>query len=155
MAQTRIRDFVTEALTDFLKERGLYLWDVQFVKEGATKVLRVLADREEGYIGTAECEEISRFLSERLDAENVLAEAYTLEVGSPGMDRTLTRPEHFVRCAGELVDVKLYAPWNGKKAFRATLDGFDGKDVHLLTEDGAPLQIEKERIAAIQLAVVF
>ncbi|MBQ8334030.1 MAG: hypothetical protein IJX93_09695 [Clostridia bacterium] len=52
-----------------------------------------------------------------------------LAVSSPGVERTLTRPEHFEICAGEEVSVKLFAAVDGTKTFRGTLVGLENDEV--------------------------
>ena len=99
MAKKKITDTVEELLADFLEREGYELYDCEFVKEGRDWFLRVYVDRtaEGEYIGTEDCEKVSRFLSEKLDEADPIEQNYYLEVSSPGMDRKLMKREHYAR----------------------------------------------------------
>ena len=91
------------------RELGLEVWDVRFLKEGAGWFLRVFIDKPEG-VGIEDCERMSRALSPLLDEADPIEQSYCLEVCSPGIDRELTRPEHFARFLGSPVRVRLIRP---------------------------------------------
>ncbi len=93
----------------FVDELGLSLWDVRFVKEGADWYLRVIIDKPEG-VDINDCVNVSHLLSPALDKADPIPQSYCLEVMSPGIERELTRPEHFAAYEGELVTVKLIRP---------------------------------------------
>ena len=76
------------------RDLGLMLWDVRFVKEGADWFLRIFIDKPEG-IGIEDCEAMSRAINGPLDELDPVEQSYCLEVCSPGMNRELTRDEHF------------------------------------------------------------
>lgn len=88
---------------------GLVLWDVQFVKEGAQWYLRVFIDKDEG-VGIDDCVDMTHALSPVLDQEDPIPQEYMLEVSSPGLNRKLTRPQHFQALLGAPVLVKLIRP---------------------------------------------
>ncbi len=73
---------------------GLRLWDVVFEKEGPDWYLRVLIDKD-GTMDTDTCAEVSHALDPILDEADPIDQSYYLEVGSPGLGRRLTRPEHY------------------------------------------------------------
>ena len=73
---------------------GLRLWDVVFEKEGPDWYLRVLIDKD-GTMDTDTCAEVSHALDPILDEADPIDQSYYLEVGSPGLGRKLTRPEHY------------------------------------------------------------
>ena len=73
---------------------GLRLWDVVFEKEGPDWYLRILIDRD-GTMDTDTCAEVSHALDPILDEADPIDQSYYLEVGSPGLGRKLTRPEHY------------------------------------------------------------
>ena len=91
---------------------GLRVYDTEFLKEGAKKVLRIYIDKLGDYIAIDDCEAVSRALSDRLDEQDFIEDAYTLEVSSPGLERHLKRDWHFEEAVGEKVDVKLFRPLN-------------------------------------------
>ena len=101
-------------------ELGYYIWDVEFVKEGARRILRITIDNEDG-ITIEDCEKFHRAIDPVLDEEDPIEEAYYLEVSSPGIERELKTEMHISACEGWLVEVKLYAPINGSKVFKGIL----------------------------------
>ncbi len=99
---------------------GCWLWDVEYVKEGARRVLRITIDSEEG-VNIEDCETLHRAIDPILDEADPIEEAYYLEVSSPGIERDLKTEEHIMACEGWDVEVKLYAPRDGSKLFRGEL----------------------------------
>ena len=93
---------------------GLWIWDVEFVKEGARRVLRITVDSEEG-VGIEDCERLHRAIDPILDEADPIEEQYYLEVSSPGLERELKNEDHIYACEGWDVEVRLYAPLNGSK----------------------------------------
>ncbi len=108
---------IAEPLADSL---GFFLWDVEYVKEGGRKVLRITIDSEEG-ITIDDCEKMHRALDPLLDEADPIEEAYYLEVSSPGIERELKCDMHIDACEGWDVEVKLYAPIDGAKTFKGKL----------------------------------
>ena len=90
---------VWELSEPLAKELNLSLWDVQFVKEGADWFLRVFIDKEGG-VSIDDCVDMTHALSPVLDKEDPIPQEYMLEVSSPGLERKLTRPEHFAAFVG-------------------------------------------------------
>lgn len=143
-----IASLVKELITPTAREMGYWLWDVEFVKEGADKYLRITIDNEEG-ITIIDCENFHRAIDPLLDEADPISEAYILEVSSPGIERELKTPEHIDACEGWDVEIKLYAPKNGSKVFRGVLCGYD-EDGNIVIEIGEERQAFKpEEIAKI------
>ena len=111
-----IADRVREIITPTADELGYYLWDVEYVKEGADFILRVTIDSDEG-ITIDDCETMSRAIDPILDEHDPISDPYLLEVSSPGIERDLTRDDHFALCAGEKVEVRLFAPVDGSRVW--------------------------------------
>lgn len=88
----------------------------EYVKASGAWVLRVYIDHPEG-VTLDRCEEVSRLLSEALDAQEILDQAYNLEVSSPGVDRPLTKFADFERFVGERIFVKTRTAVDGRKTF--------------------------------------
>ena len=90
---------------------GLRLWDVVFEKEGPDWYLRVLIDKTDGTtMDTDTCADVSHALDPILDEADPIEQSYYLEVGSPGLGRKLTRPEHYEALKGQKVRAKLIRP---------------------------------------------
>ena len=96
-----------QLILPLVAKNNFELVDVEYVKEGATWYLRAYIDKEGG-ITIEDCEIISRELSELLDREDFIPDAYILEVSSPGLGRQLKKDKDFARSIGKEVEVKLY-----------------------------------------------
>lgn len=131
------------------QELGLTLWDVRFVKEGASWYLRFMIDRPEG-VSIDDCVAMSRRMNPILDEADPIAHAYCMEVMSPGVERELTRPEHFEACAGMPVAVRLIRPLDGVRDFAGLLKGLEGDEVLLETEEGDRSFLRKD-ISAVHV----
>ena len=115
---------------------GLRLWDVRFEKEGPDWFLRVLIDRDEP-LDTDTCEAVSRAIDPLLDQADPIDQSYYLEVGSPGLGRRLTRPEHYEALVGQKCAARLIRPdEEGRRELEGTLVGLADGIVTLYTEQG-------------------
>ena len=103
-----------------IERLGYELSDLEMKLGGKSGVVRVFIDHPEG-ISLEDCEKVSLAVSALLDVEDPLPGEYSLEVSSPGLDRKLTKVEHFQRFAGEMVKVQMRFPIEGRKRFRGTL----------------------------------
>ena len=162
MAKKTITAVTAELLDGFLAENGYELYNCEFVKEGRDWFLRVYIDRADGdgYIGTEDCEKVTRYLSGKLDAEDPIDQNYYLEVSSPGMDRPLLRPEHYERYVGQEVEIKLYKGKDGTKKIEGVLQAFesDGEGdwrVTVTDHNDKVWDLRLAEIAKASLAVVI
>ena len=146
---------VRQLLDPILESMGLSLWDLEFNKQGPQWLLRIFIDREPGGVTLSDCETVSRDLSAALDVEDIISHAYTLEVSSPGLDRTLSKPGHFVRFTGSMVRIKTYQPINGQKVFRGRLLGLAEDTIKVELETGMILEIPLTGITKASLEVEF
>lgn len=103
---------------------NLSIVDAEYKKEDNGKVLRIYIDAENG-AGLDECEKFSRAFDEEFDVLDIITEAYTLEISSPGVDRVLKTEREFNHYIGREVEVKLYKAINGKKEFMGTLKDYN------------------------------
>jgi len=113
---------------------GVELWDVRFLKEGASWYLRVFIDKPEG-ISIDDCTEVSHAIDLVIDEADPIDKSYYLEVCSPGLERELAREEHFIKMQGEKIKVKLYKAVDGVKEFTGILKSA-GEKICLETEQG-------------------
>lgn len=140
---------------------GLELFDVSYDREGGTFVLRVVLDRP-GPSATAEdsvslehCARVSEELSAVLDVEDVVPDAYTLEVSSPGLDRPLRTRDDFQRFAGRLAKIVTAEPIARQTAFAGHLRGVEGDDVLFENEGGRMVRLPIGLIRRARLEVEF
>jgi len=101
--------------------------------EGCT--VQIMAERPDGTMVVEDCETISRALSPVFDVTEPVDRAYRLEISSPGIDRPLVRRTDFERYAGHLVKIEMTLPHDGRKRFRGQLDGLDGNDVIITSQN--------------------
>jgi len=137
---------MVENLLKPLEDEGYEIWNVEYAKEGKERQLRVFVDREGG-ISLEGCEAVSRYLSEKLDEEDPIDEAYSLVVSSPGMDRPLHKKEHFARYEGKPVEVALYKGFEGRKKFAALLGARTEDELFVTPINRETLETEADEIA--------
>ena len=125
------------------EEHGVWIYDVEYVKEGPEYYLNIYIDKEGG-VGILDCEAVSRELSDRLDEADLISDAYTLVVSSPGLGRTLTKDRHLENSLGEKVEGKLFRPLpqTGSKEFEGILTAWDADTITIETE---PVRAAKGR----------
>lgn len=125
-----IEAWAEELAAPIAQSHGVYIYDVEYVKEGDEYFLNIYIDKEEG-VTINDCEAVSRELSDALDEEDRIRDAYTLIVSSPGLGRTLTKDRHFQNSLGEKVEISLYKPLPeaGSKQLEGVLAGFDKETV--------------------------
>lgn len=130
------------------------LVDVEFIKESSNYFLRVYLDKQGG-INLDDCQKMSQLLSDKLDEKDPISVPYYLEVSSPGLDRPLKTDKDLKRNLGKEIEIKLYEPLNGKKIIEGTLEMYEEKTVVLRAENNEVINIPREAIALIKLAVKF
>ena len=120
-----IADKVYDLVKPTVESCGVSLWDVRFVKEGASHYLRVFIDKPEG-ISINDCTDVSHAIDPVIDEADPIDCSYYLEVCSPGIDRELCREHHFDYGIGKEITVKLFKAIDGKKEFVGVLKKYDG-----------------------------
>ena len=136
MAGKNTAETVWRIAEPYVKELGLELWDVRFVKEGAEWYLRIFKKKKKG-ITIEDCEAVSRAIDEPLDIADPIDKSYCLEVCSPGIERELVREEHFEKFIGADVMVKMIRPLEGAgKEFKGVLKSSDKESCTVETENG-------------------
>ncbi|MEX0708826.1 MAG: ribosome maturation factor RimP [Woeseia sp.] len=123
-------DELRRLLEPSIEQLGYELTDIEVKLGGKDGVVRVFIDRPEG-IGLEDCEAVSRQISAVLDVEDPLPGQYVLEVSSPGLDRKLTKSEHFQRFIGEEVRIKLRLPIAERRNFRGALRAADTEMIEI------------------------
>ena len=121
-------DELLKLLEPTIERLGYELSDLEVKVGGKHGVVRVFIDKPDG-IGLDDCEKVSLAVSALLDVEDPLPGHYDLEVSSPGLDRKLTKLEHFQRFEGETVKVQMRFPLEGRRRFRGTLVSSDDENI--------------------------
>jgi ribosome maturation factor RimP len=132
-------DTIVETLAPAVYELGLDLYDVELTGSGRARVLRVLVDRDGG-IDLDAIADATQAISPILDApplDAVIAGPYALEVSSPGLERPLRTPAHYVRAVGETISVKTRAgDDHGARRVRGLLATADDTGFDLTLDTG-------------------
>ncbi len=151
--KTKPMQDVENALKPIADEMGIEIVEIEF-KQGREPSLTVYIDVEGG-VDLNTCEKFHRAIDPVLDEVDPTDGApYTLNVSSPGLDRPLKTDRDYQKCMDKKVEVKLFAPMQGKKFFEATLKGHDANCVFLEDKSGE-FKIEKAKIAKICRAIDF
>jgi ribosome maturation factor RimP len=155
-----------QMLTPTVEECGVQLYDIEYVKEGGSRILRLFIDKEDG-VDLNDCERVSRAVSDVLDGSDPIPDSYRLQVGSPGIERRLVKPEHFKRYEGHKVLIKLFSPHapqdpdhaesitTGRKKFTGILTAYDDGNITLTDEENQIWYFDKKQVSACKLVVEY
>lgn len=142
-----------ELLLPIVEKFGVEIYDVEYVKEGSDWYLRAYIDKPGG-VNINDCENVSRALSDEMDKEDFIEDAYILEVSSPGLGRTLKKDKHLEKSIGQEVEIRTYKPIDKQKEFRGILKSFDAQNITIAIDDEEKVFARTE-VALIRLALDF
>ncbi len=116
--------------------------------------LQVMIDRKDGKEVTVDdCAAVSRRLSDVLDEKDPIESQYSLEVSSPGIDRPLTKPEHFARFSGYEAKIETSTVIEGRKRFKGRISGIDDKSNIAFEMDGTEYVIPFDEVAKAKILI--
>ncbi|MGB3695010.1 MAG: ribosome maturation factor RimP [Spirulinaceae cyanobacterium] len=143
---------IIDLATPIAQEIGLDVVDAVFQTNKNPSVLRVDIRNLKGETSVDDCEKMSRALEQQLDTTGIIPDsyAYVLEISSPGISRQLTTDREFISFKGFSIAVKTYAPYEGKKEWRGTLNRRDDQALYL-NQKGREISIPRQLIARVQL----
>jgi ribosome maturation factor RimP len=174
MSRTADYEAKTEKLLEPIAERlGVIIYDVEYLKEGSDYILRAYIDKAGG-VSINDCEAVSHALSDALDANDFIADAYILEVSSPGLGRQLKKDKHLDKSIGAEVELRTYKPVESPtgpdiktgskkskrkqsgsgKEFTGRLKSYDSEKI-ILENDTGEIIFERRDIAMIRLKFDF
>lgn len=146
---------VMDATAAMIAALGLELVDVELVREGQSRILRLIIDKPGG-VDHEDCSTVSRLADPIIDGQLQLRSHDYLEVSSPGLERPLKTERDFIRYRGEWVEVSLYQALEGKKKFTGRLAACDGQTISLEPEKDQPArQFTREQVAKVKRIVRF
>lgn len=155
MAGKREYETRTEALLEpVAAQYQVEIYDVEYVKEGRDWYLRAYIDKAGG-VTIEDCEKVSRALSDALDREDFISDAYILEVSSPGLGRQLKKDRHFEKSLGDAVEVKLFEAMDGVKELEGVLRSYDQKKIVITDGNGREIELERNKLAQVRLKIDF
>ena len=145
-----VAETVKDLAWPIAEELGFFIWDVEFVKEGASYYLRIYLDHENG-IFIEDCEKVHRAIDPVLDEADPIDRAYYLEVSSPGLGRQIRTAEQAEKVMGEKVEARFFAPdAKGRKAVTGILEAYSEQTV-TVNIGGDSTEIEHKAIAKLCL----
>lgn len=156
----KLTDRIFQLTEPTVRELGYELYDVEFQKEYDNWVLTLYIDGKNG-ISLDDCEIVSNAVDPVLDEADPIEQAYYLSVSSVGIDRPLKKDKDFQRNIGNTIDIKLYAPMNGKKEFCGELVSFDAESFTVRTipkkpgESAAELTVSRKQAALVRPHIDF
>ena len=161
MHQSLMEELI-ELVGPILDDLGFELVDLEYAREGQDLFLRVFVDKPGG-VNLDDCASVSREIGALLEVENVIADAYRLEVSSPGIDRPLKRPADFERFTGERIKVKTKDPvdpdgrGHARKTFSGEIVGIkEGRVcIRQLDKKGGEVEIALAELVQARLDPVF
>ena len=140
---------ITQMLQATVTAMGYDLWGVEYVGQGRHSIVRIYIEGPSG-ITVEDCAKVSEQAGSVMEVEDPISGEYTLEVSSPGMDRLLFRLEQYSAYVGEVVELRLRSPFEGRRKFKGILQGIEGEDVVIHVDDHEYLlphsAIDKARI---------
>jgi len=139
-----------EIIGAYLQSQGVELVELIYRREGRNLILEVLADLSEGGITLDECSRLNRGISLILDERNIPEESYILEVSSPGLDRSLTTKNDFIRCRGKIAKFFLREMVNGKLEWDGIINKIENDTVFIEME-GRTLELPLLKINKAKL----
>ena len=155
MSRREEYEMKTEALiTPIVDEKGFELVDVEYVKEGSNWYLRAYVDKEGG-ITINDLESVSRILSDKLDEEDFISDAYILEVSSPGLGRPLKKDKDFDRNMGNEIEVHLYRAVDRQKQLVGLLKAYNADTITIENEDGSETDIGRVNVSLVRPTIDF
>jgi len=145
-------EIIANMLTPVVEAQGVTLYDLEFIKEGSDRILRLYIDKEPG-IDIEDCEKVSRACEVVLDEEDPIEQSYYLEVSSPGVERKLSKPAHYERYTGHKIALRLYGPLDGQRNFKGQLTRYENDTLILTEENGTIRNIPLSQIGNCKLVV--
>ena len=143
-------DKIAEVVEALLRAEGLELVDWQFRKEGRSWVLRIFIDKPGG-VTLDDCADLSRELGDQIEVNNLIPQAYILEVSSPGLDRPLKKEKDYLGSIGKLIQVTIRPPIEGQSFFKGILLDYTPFGVLVLREGEKTREIPVSQINKARL----
>ncbi|HNZ82078.1 MAG TPA: ribosome maturation factor RimP [Sedimentibacter sp.] len=147
MTKMNITSSVRKMTEEVLKTTEMELVDVEYVKEGPFRYLKIYIDKPGG-ITVDDTADISRILNKKLDEADLIDEQYFLEVSSPGVERPFKKEKDYLNNIGNFVEARFYKPVEGKKSVKGLLKEKNENDIVIETGEGI-LRIELSDLSKI------
>jgi ribosome maturation factor RimP len=134
ITETGVAARVAALVEPAIEDLGFHLVRVRVTSTNGCTV-QIMAERTDGTMGVDDCERVSKAISPILDLEDPVAQAYHLEISSPGIDRPLVRASDFDRWIGYDTRIEMATPVSGRKRFRGFIRGVENDVVTIELPD--------------------
>lgn len=148
MAEGKTVNTVKAIVKPAVEALGLRLWDVRFLKEGASWYLRIYIDSDKG-IDINDCTEVSHAIDPLIDEADPIDKAYYLEVCSPGLGRELRNEEHFEIMRNKPVVIHTIRALDGLRDVKGNLSEWD-KETIVLDSRGEKITVPRSNISSVK-----
>ena len=150
----KVETLCEENIVPIIEKMGYDVIEVEYAKKVDGMNLTFVIDKQGG-ITLDDCEKVHKVIDEKLDELNPTGDAsYILNVSSAGLDRPIKNYKDFIRNKGNLVEVKLYTPLDGKKSFEGNLENFTESEV-IIQVDGENKVFKRDLVANVIPVVKF
>lgn len=143
--------YIEQLVEPAVSALGCELICVQWARVSGNDTLRVFIDKPTG-VTVDDCADVSRQVEAILDVEDTIKGEYFLEISSPGLDRPLTKPDHFRQFCGRSAQIKLYGPMGGRRNITGVIEFSNDKTV-VVASGGERLEIGYGDIKSAKLCV--
>ncbi|ASE35936.1 ribosome maturation factor RimP [Staphylococcus pettenkoferi] len=154
---SKIAEKVEPLIQPVLEELNFELVDIEFTKEGKDHFLRVSIDKPGG-VDLNDCTIASEKISEVMDEEDPIAQAYYLDVSSPGAERPIKKEQDFQNAVNQPIYVSLYAPIEGEKEWLGILEAVEKDTITMQVKEKSKkrsIEIPRDKIAKARHAVML
>ncbi|PIQ95490.1 MAG: ribosome maturation factor RimP [Nitrospinae bacterium CG11_big_fil_rev_8_21_14_0_20_56_8] len=145
MGKGPVPQSIFEIIAPVIRKENLELVDVEYKRAGRNWILRVFIDREGG-VTLEDCQKVSHLVGDLIEIEEIVSNAYVLEVSSPGLDRPLKTERDYLKYKSKKITVNTFSPIDNRRHFRGIVSDFKDDTLHL-EENGKLLQILLENIS--------
>lgn len=151
MQKVSVVQTVESVILPVLEDLGLELVDIEYRREGKGWVLRIFIDKEGG-ITVDDCTAVSHQVGDLIDIDDLIPNAYCLEVSSPGLDRPLKKEQDFIKYKERRIQLNTFAPIETRRNFKGTIKDFR-EGVLYLDAQGTHYEIPLDNIAKAKLEI--
>ncbi len=147
---SKIEEKIEELVKDRVENIGYELYDVLYLKEGTSKILRIVIHNEKG-ISIDDCEKVNNEIKDIIDKADLIEEQYFLEVSSPGIERLLRKDWQLKKFIGEEVEIKLFKKDDtGKKSHIGNLINVLDDALEIETNENGKLKLDRKSISQVK-----
>ncbi|OGT09750.1 MAG: hypothetical protein A2V89_05400 [Gammaproteobacteria bacterium RBG_16_37_9] len=127
---------IESLITPIVNAMGYDVWSIELRKSRRNTLVRIYVDMPVGderkSVSVDDCSQVSKQIDALFDVENPILESYILEVSSPGLNRSLSKLEHYQRYIGSVVHIVLRQPEDGKYDFTGKIQEVFGDTLKLV-----------------------